>query len=155
MQESGNNAMKRSVADRPNNRTISDAIQLELKRAERYRIFVSLLAFDMGFAYDSQAGQSRVALTELEHIVRGHVRTIDQVSAVGDRKLVLLLPETSRQGAEVAARRVVHFLREHLAQKSEVLRDQVIPLEMASYPDAAGTRTIADLAQELKETEPI
>jgi hypothetical protein len=40
-----------------------------------------------------------------------------------------------------------------MAQHSEVLRDQVIPLEMASYPDAAGTRSVTDLLKELEETK--
>ncbi|HQL23257.1 MAG TPA: hypothetical protein PKY95_02450, partial [candidate division Zixibacteria bacterium] len=66
------------------------------------------------------------------------------VSVMDGCKLVLLLPETPRQGAEIASRRVSEILRDRLSRDNSAAAEKIIPLEMASYPDAAGARTIRD-----------
>ena len=124
---------------------------IELKRAERYRVFIALSVLDMGF--------TRELFTEDEHApvmdgilgaARGSVRACDYVSLVGPHHVCLLFPETSRQGAEVAIRRIGDSIRKELAGRTDKTVDQVIPVELSSYPDAAGARTVEDFLEELQ-----
>lgn len=127
------------------------AVNLELKRAERYRIFVSLIAFDLtaagdvfgnGDSGDQVAGQVR-------KLIKSLVREIDIVSDIGASHVGVLFPETSRQGAEIASLRLSTAVREHFSKRLGDVDDLSIPFDMASFPDAAGARTIDDFASEL------
>ncbi|HUV31852.1 MAG TPA: hypothetical protein VMY05_12285 [Acidobacteriota bacterium] len=124
---------------------------IELKRAERYRVFVALSVLDMEF--------TKEFFTEVEYapvmdgilgVARNSVRACDYVSLVGPHHVCLLFPETSRQGAEVALRRIGDSIREELARRTDKTIDQVIPVELSSYPDAAGARTVEDFLEELQ-----
>jgi len=129
--------------------TFIEAADLELKRAERYRIFVSVVLIDFHPAGHSDSDHEVLTTDEVLDLVRRNIRAFDQAAVVDNSRLALLLPETSRQGAEAAARRLTTIIRDRRAQQSEILREQTIPLEMASYPDAAGTRSVADVLKEL------
>jgi hypothetical protein len=122
---------------------------VELKRAERYRIFVSLVVVDLAGVQAQLGGPLAETGTPLLEALRGHIRASDVASLVDDTSLALLFPETSRQGAEAAGRRLVEFIRKHLAERTGQSADQVIPMEMASYPDAAGARSLATFLEEL------
>lgn len=121
-----------------------DKVDLELKRAERYSVFVSLVVFDLSFLEDHFGPEASGIVHDLSREARRNVREIDVVSVMDGCKLVLLLPETPRQGAEIASRRVSEVLRDRLSNNSNAIAEKIIPLEMASYPDAAGARTIRD-----------
>lgn len=121
-----------------------EKVGLELKRAERYSVFVSLVVLDLSFLTTYFGPEASGLIRRLHRTARVNVREIDSVSVVDGDKLVLLLPETPRQGAEIAGRRVSEVLQDELSRSGEELDDRIIPLEMASYPDAAGARTIAD-----------
>jgi len=127
-------------------------VDLELKRAERYSVFVSLVVFDMSFLEGRFGPDAAGVLQQLYASARARVREIDEVSLLDDRKMVLLLPETPRQGAEIACRRVTEVLRDELSRVTIDSPEQVIPVEMASYPDAAGAKTIADFLRDYGET---
>jgi len=43
------------------------------------------------------------------------------------------------------------MIKENLEKLSTGKIEQIIPLEMASYPDAAGTKSIADMLREYSE----
>ena len=126
-------------------------VDLELKRAERYRLFVSLIVLDLSFVRSLNRDQSPQLLGDLLQVVRENVRVIDNVSALADHRVALLLPETSRQGAEIAARRLSELIRSSLTQQTSGKIDDTIPLEMISFPDAAGAKTVTDFLQELSE----
>ncbi|TET95098.1 MAG: hypothetical protein E3J26_03390 [Candidatus Zixiibacteriota bacterium] len=128
-----------------------ERVGLELKRAERYRLFVSLIVLDLSFVRSVNRDQSPQLLGDLLQVVRENIRVIDNVSALADHRVALLLPETSRQGAEIAARRLSELIRSSLTQQTSGRIDDTIPLEMVSYPDAAGAKTVTDFLQELSE----
>ena len=128
-----------------------DKVGLELKRAERYSVFVSLVVFDLSFLEEHFGPDTASIISRLSQETRNNVREIDVVSVVDDDKLVLLLPETPRQGAEMAGRRVRELLRDRLSGEEDDLSERVIPLEMASYPDAAGARSISDFLKEYSD----
>jgi len=133
----------------------SSRISYELKRAERYRIFLSLLIFNLGPVVD-RGGSAGVAedgtrekfLSDIRTFLSSTIREIDAVSNSNGIKVGLLLPETSRQGAEATAQRLGReingFCKEYFPETSEPF----IPVEISSYPDAAGARSIQDYIEE-------
>jgi hypothetical protein len=124
----------------------------ELQRAERYRIFVSLIVLDLeSLPHSSEKKASE--FDQLVNLIQGNTRSIDSAAVVNSRKMALLLPETPRQGAEIAARRVTELIRQSYPAVFNDSADQVIHLEMASYPDAAGARTVKEIISELAQAE--
>lgn len=128
-----------------------EAADLELKRAERYRIFVSMVLLDLNVADHLQDKGDQEIHQELLQLVGSSLRAFDSVALMPGNRMALLMPETPRQGAEAAARRATELIRNRLAEISEVLRDVVVPLEMTSYPDAAGARSVAEILEDLAE----
>lgn len=126
--------------------------EVELKRAERYRIFVSLVVVDLTSIRPALGNSLSGADAELLEMLRTHTRASDIASMVDQTSLALLFPETSRQGAEAAGRRLVDLIRKFVAGRSGQVDDHVIPMEMASYPDAAGARSLAAFLEELAHT---
>ncbi len=126
-----------------------EAADLELKRAERYRIFISMVLLDLASADHLKEQGTQEVQQELLQLVGDSLRAYDRVALIPGNRMALLLPETPRQGAEAAARRATDLIRNRLAKTSEVLREMVIPLEMSSYPDAAGARSLAEVLEDL------
>lgn len=131
------------------NPTFAERVSVELKRAERYRIFISLLAIDLGDLRNYFEGELQNRIQPLIDAVRERVRVSDFLSMTSNGRLLLVFPETSRQGAETAAHRLVEFLKEQVATLAGRPYAGLLPIEMASFPDAAGTKTVRALVQEL------
>jgi len=132
-------------------RTFVARVGEELHRAERYRIFIALTILDLNPVADLIAGSSEPeVLSDLEQTVSQSIRSCDYVSFVDNRCLGLLFPETSRQGAEVAIKRVTQLIQDELSRLTSRPVKQVIPAELASYPDAAGTRTISQFLEDFQ-----
>ncbi len=127
-----------------------DKVGIELKRAERYRIFVSLIVIDLGFLATVPGDRPDGLIDDLINVVGRNVRAIDNVSRLDENRLALLFPETTRQGAEIASKRITELIRTYLVNQGNRV-DQVIPLEMASYPDAAGARSVADFLRDFSD----
>lgn len=125
----------------------------ELQRAERYRIFVSLIVLNLDSLQNDQTVDAS-DFDSLVNLIQGNTRSIDSAALIDSHKMALLLPETPRQGAEIAARRVTELIRQTWPASLDTGVDQVIPLEMASYPDAAGARTVKEIVNELAAAEP-
>ena len=124
----------------------SKTLDLELQRAKRYRVFVSMTVFDLSFLRSSQ---DESLLQDSIELIRKNVRAIDSVAAVGEYKIGLLFPETPRQGAEVSSRRIAELLKDRLMGQADCDARELIPLEMVSYPDAAGARSFSDSLAEI------
>lgn len=125
-----------------------DRVDIELKRAERYRIFISLLVFDVAAVKKVFPKQDGSVMADLSGYVQKHIRSIDNIALLGHHKIGLLLPETTRQGAEIASKRISELVKTRLSELIDERFDQVIPLEMASYPDAAGAMSITDFLKD-------
>ncbi|MDZ4723647.1 MAG: hypothetical protein SGI97_07065 [candidate division Zixibacteria bacterium] len=122
---------------------------IELKRAERYRVFVSLVVFDLE-AICQKAELSVLDLCQdLYQIVRQNARACDHVTLVDESSLTILFPETPRQGAETAGKRLGELISQHIASKSGQSTGELISLEMASYPDAAGAKTLSEYLHDM------
>lgn len=125
-----------------------DRVGVELNRAERYRIFVSLTLIDLSPLAKAGNGLADGVRESLGRRVRETVRACDYVAFVDNTSLAMLFPETPRQGAEIASRRVAALVREEIAKVSGETKD-VIPVEIASYPDTAGAKTMNAFLEEL------
>lgn len=131
--------------------TFADRAGIELHRAERYRVFVALTMIDLGFLKEKLAGAALdETINQMTAFVRKQIRACDYVARLDDECLGLLLPETSRQGAEVALRRITESMREELGQITGQPVKQIIPAGLASYPDAAGAVTVSQFLQDLQ-----
>ena len=122
---------------------------IELHRAERYRVFVSLTVLDLGFVKQVAGERFPSLMEKLSGTVQSNIRACDYIAQLDDTRLGLLLPETSRQGAEIAVKRLSEVIRHNL---SEVIHEdvrEVIPVEIASYPDTGGAKTLAGFLEEL------
>ncbi len=123
-------------------------LDLELKRAERYRIFISLLVFDFSSVGKSENENSKMISKDLINQIAGTVRSIDTISTLDENKVALMFPETNRQGAEIVSKRISELINNHISEKSKTKIDYKITPEMASFPDAAGTKSINDFISE-------
>ena len=126
-------------------------VDYELKRAERYRIFIAVLILDISGAGIALEENGNEKVTELIGSLRRHVRATDQVSFLNADKLAFLFPETTRQGAEIASHRITDLVKNKLSELENRRFEQVIPLEMASYPDAAGAKGVAEFLREYSD----
>ncbi|MCP4703527.1 MAG: hypothetical protein GY865_02875 [candidate division Zixibacteria bacterium] len=147
--------MGESINNTNSDNKFAKRIEYELKRAERYRIFVSFLVFDLGFILDtigdfSTAGENhrKGFINSLNSIIGKSVREVDTVSNGNRVKIGVLCPETSRQGAEAAAKRIQSALSNYCLDHFKNSNDYVIPVEISSFPDAAGNRSIASYTEE-------
>ena len=119
-------------------------VDIELKRAERYRIFISMLVFDLSFI-DSLFPENPLEIKkELTDWITNDIRAIDFASQLEDNKLALFFPETGRQGAELASKRITDMIKVKIAELHNKQIKQTITPRMASFPDAAGADTIDD-----------
>ena len=124
----------------------------ELQRAERYRIFISLTVFDLSTISNQSQADKQEKLEKIMASVKDNIRTIDYASMITNDRLGLLFPETTRQGAEIVARRISEIIKETFSVDIDKSSTQnIVPLEMASYPDAGGAKSIKDFMVEWTE----
>ncbi len=121
---------------------------IELKRAERYRVFVSLILLDLSFVREMFGDQTREVMESIIDLARSHIRGSDMISSLNG-SIALIFPETPRQGAEVTSRRLSEMIRQKLSEMLKRDIGEIIPLEIASYPDTAGARTLSEFLDEL------
>jgi GGDEF domain-containing protein len=136
------------------NSEFASRISYELKRAERYRIFVSLLVFSFDTVIERLARERLQKqedkddfLIAVKGFIRDSVREVDAVSNSSHDFVGILCPETSRQGAEMAAKRIQESLNNFLSDYFGGRADILIPVEISSYPDAAGARSLSSYSE--------
>lgn len=119
-----------------------DLALLELKRAERYRNFLSLLVLNLS-EFLSSAGRRKITSQEeadefirlLMDRVKHEARETDMISNLDDARLVMILPETDRTGAEIACGRMKELLSEFLSEFLDSSYRFDVPAEISSFPD--------------------
>lgn len=137
----------------------------ELRRAERYHVFVSLAKFEIHPAGSVRKSDSSSDSQTIAEKLARVVRASDAVSFVNGNAVVVLFPETPRQGAEVATRRLQATIAEAIGLNvgldtngemiartpsgSFAALSALPSAQLSSFPDAAGARTIPDLLNEL------
>ncbi|PKK84167.1 MAG: hypothetical protein CVT49_05050 [candidate division Zixibacteria bacterium HGW-Zixibacteria-1] len=132
-------------------------INYELKRAERYRIFLSLVVLNVGPILElggngllSKEPEKEKFLGDLRETLKGTIRDVDLLSGHTGFKIGLLLPETPRQGAEAAARRISELVYGFCSDYFKKPADYLVPVEISSFPDASGARSIASYIEDFE-----
>jgi GGDEF domain-containing protein len=147
---------KQTGMDAENVCRFRDIALMELKRAERYRNFLSLLVLNLS-EFLSTAGRRKIDSREeadkfmekVVHRVKGGARETDLISGVKTARLVMLLPETDRQGARVAGERFQKLLSEFLSDFLDSDYQFDIPLEITSFPEESGKKNFKSRLQHL------
>ena len=94
-----------------NRRYFESMIDVELKRAQRYKMPISLFMLDVddfkkiNDKYGHQCGDE--VLKIVASTLVGNVRNIDVVSRYGGDEFAIILPQTDEQGARVVAERII------------------------------------------------
>ena len=135
-----------------------DVALLELKRAERYRNFLSLLVLNLS-EFLSTAGRRKInSQQDTEQFIesaisriRGVARETDMISGANNQHLVMLLPETDRSGALAAGERFQKLLAEFLSDFLESDYSFNIPVEITSFPDQSSRRIFKSRLKHLFE----
>ena len=84
----------------------------------------------------------------------GEYKLLDKVTlraGLDHKRLAVLFPETPRQGAEVATRRLAELVREQMSEVTGKQFNKTVPVEIASYPDTGGTKTLDEFLKEFAE----
>jgi two-component system cell cycle response regulator len=100
-----------------NRRALLDRLSVEVDRARRFKQQLSLLMVDLDHfkAVNDQYGHlvGDDMLRQMGTLLAGAVRTIDVVARYGGEEFVLILPETSIEGAAVFGERLREKVDEH------------------------------------------
>ncbi|UCC43679.1 MAG: GGDEF domain-containing protein [Candidatus Zixiibacteriota bacterium] len=125
----------------------------ELHRAERYRIFISITVIDLGFVREMTGERGMGQLREaVGRMIRQQVRACDYVSDLPKDCFGLLFPETTRQGAEVALKRITEMVRDEVRRMTGNTIGKILPKGLASYPDTAGAATVSQFMEDLRRS---
>lgn len=125
--------------------------EIEMRRAERYRIFVSLLVLDLSILQELVPQRTTELVERLVGLAAARIRCTDSIAATDPYRVALLFPETPRQSAMMAAHRLTEMVRGVLAEETGKPVDAIIPVEIVSYPDAAGAKTLSKALQDLAQ----
>ncbi len=124
-----------------NYRFLKSALRREIKRAGRFRQDLSIVMIDVDNlkSYNDRHGHLRGSflLRELAGLFAEQVRSFDLVAKYGGDEFTLILPQTGREGARVAAERMRTSVEAHtfpLARRGDI----TVSLGVATFPaDAA------------------
>lgn len=100
-----------------NYRSFQHQMLMEVKRAFRYKLSLSMLILDIdnfksvNDTYGHLIGN--IALTEIADIIRSSVREVDIVARFGGEEFAVVMPETPLEGALVLAERLRKSTAEH------------------------------------------
>lgn len=116
--------------------------QEELKRAERYSDFLSLIMIDITslIKFARKYGMQNFAvpkelLENLERIIRKTVRETDIVSGFEKNRLALLLFETPLDGANSLAKRLGGEIKDFVSGSVKTPQQWQVPMEVVSFPE--------------------
>jgi two-component system cell cycle response regulator len=119
---------------------------VEVKRAQRYNLNFSLIMIGLDHFKEFNDGYGHLEgdtlLRKIAQIMKSSLREIDFVARYGGEEFAVILPETNKEGASIAAERVRRAIGERTFGEVGV-KMTVISLGVVSYADAACPR--ADL----------
>jgi diguanylate cyclase (GGDEF)-like protein len=155
-------AVTDSLTDLYNRRYFDDALQLEIRRSERYALNACLLMLDLDAfkpvndLYGHPFGD--LVLKRAGRVIRRSVRESDLACRFGGEEFAVILPETDRLGAFAVAERVRRAIEKGFMERSIGGRAVAMTISggIAAYPpdgsDAATLVTRADQALYLSKT---
>lgn len=134
-----------------NHRHFQEQLEVEVKRGQRYDLNLSLIMIDLDHfkEFNDSYGhlEGDTLLRKIAQILKSSLRETDFVARYGGEEFAVILPETNKEGASIAAERVRRALSEQTF--GEVGAKMTVSLGVASYPDDACLR--ADLIRKADE----
>jgi len=127
-----------------NRRHFQQMLQMEWKRAVRFRRQLSLIMLDVDHfkEYNDTFGhlQGDSVLKHIGVLLKKNLREVDTVARFGGEEFVLLLPDTDKRGAVVVAEKVRAVVAGHKFLDDELkdTRRITISAGVATYPDDVG-----------------
>ena len=128
-----------------NLRYLHRTLEVEIERASRYGISVSLIFMDMDYfkQVNDQYGHvigSKLLVEVSQQLLKG-LRKVDIVARYGGDEFVIVLPQTHIKAATMIAERLRRSIDKHVFLKSENLSLRLTAsFGIASYPDHAATK---------------
>jgi two-component system cell cycle response regulator len=99
-----------------NRRSMTDRLEVECARAQRYGLALSILMIDLDHFKEINDTRGHLVgddvLRKIGMLLRAQVRNVDAVARYGGEEFVAILPETTFEGAKVLADRI----RERIAE---------------------------------------
>jgi len=134
-----------------NHRYFQEQLEVEVKRAQRYDLNLSLIMIDLDHfkefndSYGHLEGDS--LLRKISQILKSSLRETDFVARYGGEEFAVILPETNKERASIAAERIRKTINEQTVGEGGV--KMIRSLGVASYPEDACLR--ADLIKKADE----
>ncbi len=88
-------------------------LELEIKRAQRYQNFLSLLSLTFGHLNPSVGEHASISLKTLANFVKGELRETDIVGQDAGNRLQVMLPYADMTGAHTVRERLEKILYEY------------------------------------------
>ena len=127
-----------------NRRHFQQMLQMEWKRAVRFRRQLSLIMVDVDHfkEYNDTFGhlQGDGVLRSIGSLLKKNLREVDTVARFGGEEFVLLLPDTDKRGALVVAEKIRAVVSGHRFVTDEMRETRTITVSagVATYPDDVG-----------------
>ena len=88
-------------------------LDLEIKRAQRYQNFLSLLSLTFGHLDPSVGEDASISLKTLANLVKGELRETDIVGQDAGNRLLVMLPYADMAGTHTVRERLEKILSEY------------------------------------------
>ncbi len=123
-----------------NRRALSEELEQELDRAQRYNLALTILLADIDHfkvindTWGHVAGDS--VLRQVGELFRREARSVDVVARYGGEEFVVVMPETALHGAAIFAERLRRRVMAHdFADPGDDPLNLTISIGLASFPD--------------------
>lgn len=127
-----------------NRRHFMQVLQIEWKRAVRFRRDLTVLIIDVDFfkAYNDTFGHLHgdQVLKQLAEVLRRNIREVDTIARFGGEEFIALLPDTDKLGGLHVAEKLRSLVEQERfpIPHSGEMRPLTISVGVAVYPDDAG-----------------
>lgn len=119
-----------------------ERLQEELARSIRRKLWLSFLMADIDHfkRYNDQFGHlvGDVVLRQVARIIKGELREIDLVGRYGGEEFLILLAQTDKQGAKLAAERIRQAVESQTIRAYDEKLGVTLSLGVATFPEDGG-----------------
>jgi len=88
-------------------------LELEIKKAQRYQNYLSLLSFTFSHLNSSRGENPNISLKTLANLLKDELRDTDILAQNGENRLLIMLPYADMAGARRVRERLENMLQEY------------------------------------------